>query len=82
METLLADLLGERLGRIANLRLTTGSGSSAPQGVVTGSTLGVTAAAQSAIAFDETIDLVHAVDPAYRAGPKVAYMFNDGTLKA
>lgn len=82
METLLADLLGERLGRIANLRLTTGSGSSAPQGVVTGSTLGVTAAAQSAIAFDETIDLIHAVDPAYRAGPKVAYMFNDGTLKA
>jgi len=82
METLLADLLGERLGRIANLRLTTGSGSSAPQGVVTGSTLGVTAAAQSAIAFDETIDLVHAVDPAYRAGPKVAYMFNDSTLKA
>ena len=77
-----ADLLGERVGRIANTQLTTGSGSSAPNGIVTASSLGVTAASASAIAFDETIDLVHSVDPAYRTGPKVAYMFNDSTLKA
>ena len=82
MEALLADLLGERVGRIANTQLTTGSGSSAPNGIVTASSLGVTAASASAIAFDETIDLVHSVDPAYRTGPKVAYMFNDSTLKA
>jgi HK97 family phage major capsid protein len=82
MEALLGSLLGERLGRIANLRLTTGTGSSAPHGIVTASSLGVTAAAVAAITFDEIIDLEHAVDPAYRVSPKAAYMFNDTTLKA
>ena len=82
METLLGDLLGERLGRIANLQLTTGSGSSAPNGVVTASALGVTAASATAITFDEIIDLEHSVDPAYRQSPRVRYMLNDSTLKA
>ena len=46
MESLIGDLLGERMGRIANLQLTTGSGSSAPNGVVTASGLGKTATVQ------------------------------------
>lgn len=82
METFLAQLLGERLGRIANLQLTTGSGSSAPNGIVTASTAGVTAAGTTAITSDELLDLEHSVDPAYRNGPSVAWMFNDSTLKA
>jgi len=82
METLLADLLGERLGRIANLQLTTGTGSSAPNGVVTASTLGKTAAATAAVTGDEIIDLLHSVDPAYRTSPKTRFMFNDATLAA
>jgi len=82
METFIGGLLGERLGRIANLQLTTGSGSSAPNGIVTASGLGVTAAGTAAITWDEIIDLEHSVDPAYRNGPSVGYMFNDSTLKA
>ena len=82
MEALLGDLLGERLGRIANLQLTTGTGSSAPNGIVTASTLGKTTVGTTAITADEIIDLVHSVDPAYRMGPKVAFMFNDNTLAA
>jgi len=82
METLLGDLLGERLGRIANLQLTVGTGSSAPNGIVTASTAGVTAAATGAITYDEIIDLEHSVDPAYRQAPKVRFMFNDSTLQA
>lgn len=82
VETLLSDLLAERLGRIANSQLTTGTGSSAPNGVVTASTLGKTAASATAIASDEIIDLLHAVDPAYRTGPKVRFMFNDSVLAA
>jgi HK97 family phage major capsid protein len=39
IESVIGDLLGERLGRIANTQLTTGSGSSAPNGIVT-ATLG------------------------------------------
>ena len=80
MESLIADLLGERLGRVANLQLTTGTGAGAPQGVVGASSLGVTAASATALTADELIDIVHRVDPAYRAGPKVAYMFNDAIL--
>lgn len=82
MEALLGSLLGERLGRIANLQLTTGSGSSAPNGIVTASTLGKTAAATAAVTWDEILDLEHSVDPAYRSAPGVGYMFNDATLLA
>jgi len=80
MEQVLGDLLGERLGRIANSKLTTGSGSSDVLGVVTGSTLGKTTAGTTAITSDEIIDLLHSVDPAYRMSPKAAFMFNDSTL--
>lgn len=82
MESLLASLLGERLGRIANSQLTTGSGSSAPNGIVTASSLGVTAAATGAVTADELIDLQHAVDPAYRVSPRARWMMNDSTFKA
>lgn len=79
LEGLLASLLAERLGRIANRRLTSGTGANQPQGVVTGSTLGVTAAGASAITYDETIDLQHSIDPAYRGDAE--YMFHDDALK-
>ncbi len=82
MEKILGDLLGERLGRKANLELTVGDGVGDPNGIVTASTLGTTAVALAAITWDEVIDLEHSVDPAYRMGPKVRYMFNDTTLKA
>jgi HK97 family phage major capsid protein len=82
VEMLLGELLGERLGRKANSILTTGTGSSQPNGVVTASSLGVTAAAVAAITADELLDLIHSVNRAYRRGPKVAFMFEDATLKA
>jgi HK97 family phage major capsid protein len=82
MEQLLGSLLGERLGRRANLELTTGDGTGDPNGIVTASTLGKTAAGTAAITWDECLDLEHSVDPAYRVGPKVRYMFNDSTLLA
>jgi HK97 family phage major capsid protein len=82
VESLLGELLGERLGRIANSKLTTGSGSSDVEGIVTNSALGVTAAAVAAVTADEIIDLIHSVDPAYRASPSTAIMMNDSTLSA
>ncbi len=64
MEALLADLLGQRLGRVANAQLTNGTGTSAPNGVVTASSLGVTAASATALTTDELIDLEHSVNRA------------------
>ena len=82
IEYLLGSLLGERLGRIANLQLTTGDGSGDPNGVVTASSLGKTAAATAAVTYDEIMDLIHSIDPAYRQSPKVRFMMNDLTLSA
>ena len=80
-EQLLGGLLGERLGRRANVELTTGDGNGDPNGIVTASTLGVTAASATGITADELIDLEHSVDPAYRMSPKCRYMLSDNALK-
>lgn len=77
--TLLPDILGERLGRITSRHYTTGMGGGQPQGVATASTLGVTSAAAAAIAFDEVIDLIHSIDPAYR--PMSSFMMHDGIIQ-
>jgi HK97 family phage major capsid protein len=82
MESLLGELLGERLGRIANSKLTIGTGSSDVEGIVTNSTAGKTATATTAITADEIIDLIHSVDPAYRSSRSTAIMMNDSTLAA
>lgn len=81
MESFLGRQLGIRLARIANAKLTTGSGSSDVEGIVTNSVAGVTAASATAITADEIIDLLHSVDPAYRVG-STAFMMNDSTLAA
>jgi HK97 family phage major capsid protein len=81
IEQLLGELLGERLGRRANTELTTGDGSGDPNGIVTASSLGVTAASATALTADELIDLQHSVDPAYRQSPKARFMFSDSSLK-
>lgn len=75
-------MLGERLGRIQAARFTTGTGSSQPNGIVTASTLGKTCADDATITADEIMDLIHSVDPAYRSGPSVGFMFNDAILLA
>ncbi len=67
-ESFVARKIGERLGRIHNEHWTTGTGSSQPQGFVTGATVGKTTAGATAIAYDEMVDLVHSVDVAYRGG--------------
>ena len=81
MESFLGRVLGERMARIANSKLTTGSGSSDVEGIVTNTAAGVTAASATAVTADEIIDLVHSVDPAYRVGNS-AFMMNDSTLAA
>jgi HK97 family phage major capsid protein len=75
----LGRILGERLGRSLNRYCTVGTAAAQPQGVVVGSTLGVTAASATAIAMDELIRLQHSVDAAYRVGPSAGFMMNDST---
>lgn len=79
IESFLSNRLGQRLGRIINQYTTTGTGTGQPQGIVTAASAGVTAAAINAITYEEIVDLIHSVDPAYRANGQ--FMFNDGILK-
>lgn len=76
----LGRMLGERIGRITNRHFTVGTGASQPWGLVPSATVGVTTASASAIAADEILTLVHAVDPAYRPGS--VFMMLDSTLLA
>ncbi|MGE4339581.1 MAG: phage major capsid protein, partial [Pigmentiphaga sp.] len=80
LEAYIGRKLGQRLGRIANNKLTVGTGASQPNGIVTASALGKTAASATAIASDELIDLQHSVNSAYRRAPKCAWMFADTTM--
>ena len=68
-ESLFWDLLAEGTGRTLNQVLTTGTGSSAPQGVVTGATVGLTTASATALKTDEILALPETVDFAYRQSP-------------
>jgi len=80
LDAYIAGKFAERLGRITSAHYATGTGSSQPNGIVTASTLGKTAAATAAITYNEMLDLKHSVDPAYRRGARWA--FHDSTLKA
>lgn len=80
VEGIVRDAMAERIGRIVNAQLTTGTGSSQPSGIVTASTAGKTSASGTAVTMDELIDLEHSVDAAYRSDPSCRFMFNDSTL--
>ena len=74
--------LANRLKRGINAGLTDGNGTSAPQGVVTGSSLGKTAAAVDAVTISEAMDLFYSVDASYRNAPNAGWMMNSNTAKA
>lgn len=86
----LRDALAERISRIMNQHFTTGTGSSQPQGLVTGGTVGVTGAtgttgtfgADSGVVYDNLVSLIHSVDPAYRASGRCKWMLGDTSLAA
>lgn len=79
LNELLVEALAERLGRSVNAYMTTGTGSSQPEGVLVNSVKGADAAV-SALTFDNTIDLLHSVNSAYRKKTSAKYMFSDLTL--
>lgn len=82
LESQLGEMLGIRLGRRTAVSYATGSGSSTPEGIVTGATLGVTAASATKIAADEIIRLIHSIDPAYRSQPGVGFLMHDQIILA
>lgn len=80
VEQFIARKLGERLGRGANGKLTIGTGTNEPKGILVSSALGKSAASATALAADELIDLQHSVNQAYRRSPMCRWQFADTTL--
>ena len=82
LNAFLAEAMGERIARATNAAFTTGTGSSQPQGIITGATLGKTAASATAIAADDILDLIHSIDPSYRNKPSFGFMAHDNVIAA
>lgn len=76
LEAFLQRRFGERIGRITERHYTLGTDAGQPQGIVTGATNEKTG---GAISYDALVDLLHAVDPAYRTDGAV-WMLADATL--
>ena len=82
LNAFLAEAMGERIARATNAAFTTGTGSSQPQGIITGATLGNTASSATAISADDILDLIHSIDPSYRNKPSFGLMANDSVIAA
>lgn len=83
IESLVAEMLAVRIGRITNTHFTTGAspGTATPFGVVAQAGAGKVGVAgqTTSIITDDIFDLKHAVDPAYRQG--AMFMMADSSLK-
>jgi HK97 family phage major capsid protein len=72
-----------RIARGQNRKYTVGAGTTEPLGIVNSAVagkVGLTGQTTSLIS-DDLVDLEHSVDPAYRSGPGVGWMFADSTLR-
>jgi HK97 family phage major capsid protein len=84
LEPFFAEQVGNALGFVVNTALTTGSGSSQPNGVVTASGSGITGGTGVTGAFtaDNVIELVYSLDGAARRLPGFAIMGNGTAIAA
>ena len=81
LQTVLGDLLPDRLGRAMNTKLTTGTGTSEPYGLTTCVTSSaLTTAGATAITKAELLRVRHSIDKAYAQGPKVGWMMHYSIL--
>ena len=82
----LPERLGVRIGRILNQHFTTGTGTSQPDGIVTSATVGVTGtgslASTGGVSYDNIVDLVESLDPAYGGGNGLKFMGHQSVRKA
>lgn len=82
LESLMGELLGDRLGRATNLAYTTGNGSTAPQGVTVGATeASLLPSGSGTVNVATFINAKHSVDPYHRKSMGFKFMFNDDVLR-
>jgi HK97 family phage major capsid protein len=83
LESFIAKLFVDRIGRIQNTKFTVGTGTNEPAGIVPGTSTivqGLAGAGVTTITLDNLMDTVNALDYAYQPGAK--WMFSQSTLNA
>lgn len=79
----LVNMLAERIWRGTNEAFTTADGSSKPHGIIAAgnAVYGGSTSSDTALVYDDFVNLEHSVDPAYRKMPGAAFMFHDSVLR-
>ena len=82
VEAFVRKRLAQRIGRLGNTAFTVGTGTTQPDGVVPKATLGKTGTTGQTltIIYDDIVDLIHSVDPAYRSS-NCSFMASDSLIK-
>lgn len=81
MDAFVQRRLGERLGRTRNRHATLGTGAGQPEGIVNFAVGRTGANGQTtSIIWEDLVDLVHSVDPAYRDSGRCQFTLNDATI--
>lgn len=80
MDSFIAGIAGTRIGRGQAPYWVSGTGVDQPEGILTGTAVEAAAAATT-LAYDDFVNLEHAVDPAYRSMPSASYVLSDSALK-
>lgn len=88
VDTFVEGRLAERIGRATAQHFATGTGTSQPQGLVTGlvaansgsQVLTLSTGSATTFSADNLIDLVHKVDPAYRQSGRARFVLNDTSI--
>ncbi|HEY1178602.1 MAG TPA: phage major capsid protein [Phytomonospora sp.] len=84
LESWLARALGLRIGRVQNRHFTVGTGTGQPDGIVTSAGVGKVGATGSTttVAYDDLIDLIDSLDPAYLNGGNCRFMMSQAARKS
>lgn len=78
VQAMVSQKLGERIGRAQAAHWVTGDGTTEPFGIDTGVAVATDTFDAAEMTYDDLVDAVHQVDPAYRMN--AAWSFSDGTL--
>lgn len=80
--SLMVELLAERIWRGTNEAFTIADGSSKPHGIIHSTNLsyGASTSNDTALAYDDFVNLEHSVDPMYRKSAGTGFMFHDSVL--
>lgn len=83
IEAFINGRLAKRIAAATNKVFTIGTGTGQPTGIFVAATVGKVGPAgqTTTVTFEDLIDLVHSVDPAYRASGQCGFMMHDTTFK-